>query len=646
LLAAPLTVVLGPVPTYNILCILAPALAAWSAFMLCREITKNYIAALAGGCVFGFSAYTLAEIRGHLPLVLVFPVPLALLLVVKQLDNRIGVARFSLLLGIALTTAFLCWAELYATMTLFGAIALGLTLYYGEYDLRERIRRLILPLAVAYAISLIVVLPYLYYFFQAGYPYSPINSPNAYSADLLNLIIPTPINALGNIALIRSAARSFSRNSLEATAYFGLPLIAITVWLAVERSHETVMKVAVTFAVIVAMMMCGPRLHVLGNELFGMPWKIALHLPLLHDALPVRFSLYLSLVFAIIVSIWLSARRSAGLQLNAIVLLAISLCPNLDSGFWRQVNDPPEFFANGYYNRYLKRGENVVILPYGITGASMLWQAESNFYFRMAEGWTSITPREFQSWPIVNAMLTRTYIPDATLQLRAFMAAHDVRKIMVTNNEIGFWEPTLAPFEDPPVRTGGVVIYSAASHKLAEYGGNSALEMERHNNLARFSSLLLAANSFLAQDPEISDLTPLRAQDMGLLPPNWVTDPDVRTNNGLYLGPWGMNEVAVGVVGSYQGLQPVIAGYRAAAGQILFPFPRKLIQPPQGNTFMRLLVMTFDRRALSRAARIANSLQVIFPANCRGFFPANRRTFPRSMEELSLGCRNPSESLR
>ncbi|MBV8450841.1 MAG: hypothetical protein JOZ29_01025, partial [Deltaproteobacteria bacterium] len=375
LAASPLTTVFGPVATYNLLCILAPAAAAWSSFLLCRAINSDYIAALAGGYIFGFSAYMLAETRGHLPLILVFPMPLAVLLISNRLNGHISNSRFSLLLGAVLLAAFLCWAELYATMTLFGAIALGLGLFYSESAMRERIRHLLIPIMGAYAVSLIAVLPYLYYFFQPGYPHAPINSPHTYSADLLNLALPTPVNALGDIGFIESAALRFAGNPLETGAYFGLPLLAITFWFGWERWREPMAKVLITFLAIVCMLMFGPRLHVNGYELFGMPWKIASHVLLLRQALPVRFSLYAYLGLALIVSMWLSRPRPAGLKLAAIVLLAVFLCPNLHSGFWSRNNDTPEFFARGGYGQCFKPGENIIVLPYGINGSSMLWQA-------------------------------------------------------------------------------------------------------------------------------------------------------------------------------------------------------------------------------------------------------------------------------
>jgi len=193
--------------------------------------------------------------------------------------------------------------------------------------------------------------------------------------------------------------------------------------------------------------------------------------------------------------------------------------------------------------------------------------------------------------------------------LRAFMAAHDVRAILVNDRDSQLWAPMLSPFDSSPVLSGGVVMYRASPDEVAAYRALSAREMERRSNLARFSALLFAARDYLAQNGDLAQLTPMRAQQMGLLPPHWVTDPDVRTNNGLYLGPWDDNQVALGMVGSYEGLQPVIGKYRAAAAQIFYPFPKKLIEPPQGDTFMRLLVMVFDRNSLIQAARVAKSTQ-------------------------------------
>jgi hypothetical protein len=49
-------------------------------------------------------------------------------------------------------------------------------------------------------------------------------------------------------------------------------------------------------------------------------------------------------------------------------------------------------------------------------------------------------------------------------------------------------------------------------------------------------------------------------------------------------------------------LTPLIAKYRDDAIQIYFPYPRALTGNPKGDTFMRMLVIAFNRDGLARAA--------------------------------------------
>ena len=79
LLLAPVTLAAGAVAAYNTAAILLPALAAWTAFLLCRHLTRSFWASLAGGYLFGFSSYLLAQELGHLHMTSVFLVPLAAL---------------------------------------------------------------------------------------------------------------------------------------------------------------------------------------------------------------------------------------------------------------------------------------------------------------------------------------------------------------------------------------------------------------------------------------------------------------------------------------------------------------------------------------------------------------------------------------
>ena len=56
LCAFPLTATLGPIPTFNLLCVVFPELTAWTAFLLCHNLTRRFGPSLLGGYIFGFSS--------------------------------------------------------------------------------------------------------------------------------------------------------------------------------------------------------------------------------------------------------------------------------------------------------------------------------------------------------------------------------------------------------------------------------------------------------------------------------------------------------------------------------------------------------------------------------------------------------------
>jgi hypothetical protein len=344
----------------------------------------------------------------------------------------------------------------------------------------------------------------------------------------------------------------------------------------------------------------GPRLHIDGDTLFGMPWKLFTRVPLLKNVLPGRFTMFAFLAAAVIASLWLSAAEFAPLLRWALGVLAVALSfPNLSGGFWSRPVDIPAFFSTGVYRNYLAKDETVIVLPYD----SMFWQAQTEMYFRMASGYTGpAMPREFIGWPIVNAFMTRSYIPHADLQLRAFMATHGADAVIVDDRHNQFWAPMLLKVDPSPHAVGGVWIYRASPASLASYRDKTALEMERLDAETRFGTLVAATRKYLADGRDPASLTPLAVQELGLLPPNWVSDPDVATNNGLWLGPREGGLIGIGVVGSYEALAPLIAKYRGDAAQIYFPYPRALTGIPKGNTFMRMLVIVFNREGLARAA--------------------------------------------
>jgi hypothetical protein len=607
LIAAPLTITAGPVATYNVLCLCAPALAAWCVFILCYRLTGAFYPALVGGYLFGYSPYMLGHlVGGHLNLLLLFPAPLIVMAVLAGLQRTISPSSLILVLVLTFIAQFLCSIELAATTVIFGGVALLAGWWLSEEADQARWWALIKRLALAGLISIVILSPYLYYLFQPGAPHGAINSPGGYSTDLLNLLIPTRTAALGLVPDFETLASRFPGNIGEKSAYLGLPLLLVITHFGWTRWTEPKTRLLLVLFVIIVVCALGPRLRVAGWTGFGMPWKLLMHFPLIKSALPSRFMGYAFLVTAIIASLWLADRaiaRSIRIALGGLILAA-SL-PNLDARTWAAPTNVPAFFATDSFRQYLKPGETVVLLPYGIDGDSMLWQAVAGMSFRMAGGYTGITPREYERWPVVRAFMTGTYIPNITTQLLAMMAVHGADAVIVDDAHQGLWAPLLTCIDPVPISTGGVWVYRVNTAWLTQYRDASPITWERRDAEDRFAAELAAARAYLNAGHDPAALSPLRAEQLGFLPPHWVKDRDVRTNNGLYLGLWPGGVVAVGVVGSYEALQPLIAKYQSYAAKVYFPYPKELLGPPSGDTFLRLLVMVFDPKTLLNNLPIA-----------------------------------------
>ncbi|HEY6420268.1 MAG TPA: hypothetical protein VIX59_14825 [Candidatus Binataceae bacterium] len=615
----PLTASLGLIAAYNVLSLAILPLGAWTAFLLCRYICRAWWPSILGGYIFGFSAYMLGhQTCGQVSLTLVLLVPLAVLLIARAITGELARGRLIAAMTALLVVQFLISAEVFATMTVIGGMGLFLGFSFAPPDIRKRIARTLPSITIAYAVALVIVSPYLYGMFAFGAPRGPIWSLDAYSADLLNFIVPAPTSAFGVIPFISRIAAPFYA-ICEVNAYLGLPLIILAAAYAWRHWREPTGKLLVDSLIIICVLAMGPLLHFRGAVLCELPGKILPLLPALGKALPARFMMYAFLVLAIIASIWFTESRfGSAMKFALAATIVVSTLPNLSAAYWTRADDSPAFFTTALHRLYLAPGENVLVLPFGIRGSSMLWQAETGMYFRMAGGWTGQLPPEFSNWPIVNAFLTPAYLPDAGAQLSAFMARDAVNTIAVVDGDVDAkaWHSLASACCVAKQSTGGVTLYHVARRALAPYATVTALQMEQQADSVLFDTLLLATDRWLSYGNSLARLTPLGAQWHGLLPLSWiagptmagaailenpVTDTSGRYFCGAWLGPMSDGRPSVGVFGSYAALEPIIARYRNRAAHIYFPYPHELRAPPQPDT-RGLMVMVFDRAQLAASA--------------------------------------------
>ena len=644
-LVYPVTRSFGPIVSYNLLCLLSPALAGWSAFVLCRYVARGWWPAMFGGSLFAFSPYVLSRMLGNMDLTLMWPVPLAAYVTLRRIDGNLGPRGFVVALATLIAAQFLLFAEIVASATTFGAIAILLAAPAMAPRERRRLFADAAPIAAAYAVAAVIVSPYLYYMFAFPAPPGEIFSPWHFAIDLASLVIPTTVNQLGRVPFFAPIAHQFRAEMAETGAYLGLPLLAIVIFFARERWNAAGGRFLVHLLIVICVLAMGPRLEVGGRIVMGLPGSALARLPLLDKALPARFMLYAYLVLAVMLAMWLAPERKDSDGGRSVRRWALGLAvvpfmlPNLSASYWVTPAAIPGFFSTGLYRQYLAPGATVIVLPYGILGEGMLWQAATGMYFRMAEGYVTFAPpvpEEHSRWPIIAGLYRIRGVPAAGDQFKAYLANHDVSAVIVgprrqyrvgridDNPTATTWlrAPTLAPERDatsamldsmgvPAIDVGGVRVYRLTPQALAPYRHLTALAMEQRAERTRFEALLLGAKAYLDGGGDLASLSPEHAQQLGLLPQGWFggtllgsSDSNPIFNSGVVLGPAEHNGIAVGIEGWYDALEPVIRSYGADATRIYFPYPAPLVagSAPRGPA---MLVMTFDRPGLTRAAASA-----------------------------------------
>jgi hypothetical protein len=446
ILLSPLTLALGPAVTWNVIQLLSPALSAWTAFLLCRHVTRRLGASLVGGYVFGFSPYMLVHLTGGPYLALVPLVPVFVLLVLKRLDGSLSSRRFVVGMTLALVAQFLISTEVLATATLFGAGAVVVAfVLFGER--RKSLLNMAGLLVVAYAAAIVLVSPFLYYFFF-GRHYPP--GGTYFTADLAGFSLPPPL-----LAFTREGPQLRGSNT---ETYLGLPLIALIVAFAWQQRRSRSAWLLVICLLLPAVASLGGRLIVRGDQTgIWLPWSLLAHLPVLRYAITLRFALFVILPAALIVAMWLA--RGGGLGRWALALLVVaSFLPKPGDAAWSTKIHDPAFFQTDRYRAYLKPADHVLTIP--AWGPNERWQANAKFRFKLADGYAGNPfPPSYARYPTWNTLLTGRLTPDYARQLRRFTADKGVTAIVVDQRVPGPWTTLFGSLGVRPVNTGGVLFY-------------------------------------------------------------------------------------------------------------------------------------------------------------------------------------------
>ena len=280
-----------------------------------------------------------------------------------------------------------------------------------------------------YGILIVLLSPYLFYVFAQGVP-GPINPSAAYSNDLLILFIPTQVFLIGG-HIFDSTTASIS-NWGEMSGYLGPGLWLVVGLYAISKWRESIGKLLTLSFLMIALFSIGPLLHVKGTALMPMPWLLFSKLPLTNQALPGRFGMYIYLVAGLIAAVFFTETKlSTWLSVSLAILCVGFLVPDFSRVVITSTADAPAFCKSGAYKQYLAPKENVLFLPHGGESTSLLCQAESEFYYRLATADVGMTPPASAGWPILQSFNSNRAIIDSSEQLEAFLGANQVTSIVL-----------------------------------------------------------------------------------------------------------------------------------------------------------------------------------------------------------------------
>jgi hypothetical protein len=466
LLLSPVTLAFGPVVAYNLAAVAVPALAAWTAYLLCLRVSGSVWAALVGGYLFGFSSYVLGQQLGHINVSSVFLLPLVALLILRFLDSEL--TRRGLVVRLGPVIALQLGLSTEVSLSLLLAIAVALAIAAATRA-RQGLRLAVDAIARAYLFAVVIASPFLV-FALLGFHGESINPPRGWNANVANVLIPSDITLVRN-AWTRGIARHFTINDLELGAYLGIPTLLIVVWFAVLFRRRASTWFLVGSLVVATICSFGTAFVWDGSQKFTLPWSWLTHLPGINNLLPTRFSVYVALAAAVIVALWLASPRVPVVVRVVLAVLAVAaIVPRVGEALWYTHPSQPAFFANDLVRHCIAPGETVMTLPYTSNGDSMLWQAETGYRFNMAGGYVHPKPPSiWERFPAVAALDEDGPPPGGTADLEAFTRAAGVSAIVVEDSVADKWRSLLEPL-GKPVAYGGVQIYRLRGETPATCG--------------------------------------------------------------------------------------------------------------------------------------------------------------------------------
>ena len=488
-LLSPITLLFGPVASFNVANLLAPVLSGWAAFVLAGRATNRMAAQLVAGGLYAFSPFMLRNtVLGHIDLTITAYLPLVLLLGLRLLSREARPGRVGLWLGLLTILQFFTGFEVLAlTAVTSGLCALGIFICRPTLVVAAG-RQILVALSVAASLSLVVLAYPLWYILDGPRhvvgPFWPVSSSKPW-----NILAAGP-NVFN------------SHTGLTAVGYLG-PQGPNTDFLG----FGLLLAVAVSFPLWRRRLSCAilATVGLLSWMLEFFPAKLWARLPMLSSIELVRFALPVSLCVGFLlagsIDCWWNAagrrwpaavaggRRRTG-QVGIVVLVALAFIPLVTTysiPFRVTTATVPAWFDQVAPD--LTAGTAVLTIPfaYSITSEAMAWQAEAHLDFDLVGGFAFVPGGN----GVNDEMMS--HLPGAVAALRALsndplgLTSAERKAIRTVLNR---WRPLVVVVVPPFARPGAVAAVTATLGFSPTWSdGVWVWSLPRATGAARYSAL-------------------------------------------------------------------------------------------------------------------------------------------------------------
>jgi len=405
-LAAPVTLTLGPVAAFNTLLWFSLAASASSCFLVLLRWVTWKPAAFAGGLLYAFSSYIAGQALGHLNLIFV-PLPPLLVLALNELvvEQRGSGRRWGIALGLLSAAQFLVSPELLLDSVILAVVGILFLAALHVGEVARRLRHAVTGLAWAMVVF-VPVAAYPLWVYLAGpsrYHGSAWNG-STFPEDLLGSVIPSS-NQRVTTGGIAAFGDRLQNNLAENGAYLGVTLVVVLLAIAVHYRRVGIIRFFSCMALAAWVLSLGPRLQVGGHPTaLVLPFRVFVHLPVLDSLLAGRFTLFVDLFCGFVLALGIDRLRSAMLRRTAVprarvtavllLVLAVCLAPLVPRWPYPVVpidSTTPAFFTTPPV-RAIPQDSAVLTYPYPVTpfNQAMLWQAVSGMRFRILGGYALV----------------------------------------------------------------------------------------------------------------------------------------------------------------------------------------------------------------------------------------------------------------